>query len=167
MATLIFNLPFKCHSIAFLWLTIESLKIWQILHKSIGTSLRHWAYVSFCHIWIFSQFLHFDPLVRPTVTAGSDHSFRKCCPSVRPHCSKSGQIKQISSENNVRYWRDCGSGRVDHWWHLSGFSHFRREPKCLENKFGVRFIEFWQRKTDVVSHASSYLNLQCGSSSYF
>ena len=24
------------------------------------------------------------------------------------------KTEQISSENNVRYWRDCGSGRVDH-----------------------------------------------------
>ena len=28
------------------------------------------------------------------------------------------KTKQVSSENNVRYWWDCGSGRVDHWWHL-------------------------------------------------
>ena len=42
-------------------------------------------------------------------------SARVVCTSVRsfvrPHFS---QIKQISIENNVRYWRDCGSGRVDH-----------------------------------------------------
>ena len=40
------------------------------------------------------------------------------------------KIKQISSENNVHYWRDCGSGRVDHWWHLSFlfcFAWFKKE----------------------------------------
>ena len=26
--------------------------------------------------------------------------------------------KQISNANNVYYWRDCGSGQVDHWWHF-------------------------------------------------
>ena len=26
--------------------------------------------------------------------------------------------KQISSEHNVPYWPDCGSGRVDHSWHM-------------------------------------------------
>ena len=31
--------------------------------------------------------------------------------------SKSHKTKQISRENSDRYWRDCGSGRVDHWWH--------------------------------------------------
>ena len=28
-------------------------------------------------------------------------------------------LQNKTTENNVRYWRDCGSGRVDHWWHLS------------------------------------------------
>ena len=37
---------------------------------------------------------------------------------VRPNFLKSSKTKR-SSENNVHYWRDCGSGRVDHWWHLS------------------------------------------------
>ena len=27
-----------------------------------------------------------------------------------------------TTEHNGRYWRDCGSGRVDHWWHLSCWS---------------------------------------------
>ena len=31
---------------------------------------------------------------------------------VCPQFSKSSKTKQ--SKNNVRYWRDCGSGRVDH-----------------------------------------------------
>ena len=28
------------------------------------------------------------------------------------------KTKQISSENDVHYWRDYESGRVHHWWHL-------------------------------------------------
>ena len=28
-------------------------------------------------------------------------------------------VPTFQSENNVRYWQDCGSNRVDHWWHLS------------------------------------------------
>ena len=44
-------------------------------------------------------------------------SARVFCPSVRPLFSKSRKIKQHSSENSDRYWRDCGSGRVDHGWH--------------------------------------------------
>ena len=38
--------------------------------------------------------------------------------SVRPFpLFKSRKTK--TTESNVRYWRDYGSGRVDHWWHLS------------------------------------------------
>ena len=36
---------------------------------------------------------------------------------VRPQFSNQNKFQ----ENNVRYWRDCGSGRVDHWWHLTSF----------------------------------------------
>ena len=43
------------------------------------------------------------------------------CSYVRP--SPHFKTKQISSENNVHYWRGCGSGRVDHWWHQS-CAHF-------------------------------------------
>ena len=51
-----------------------------------------------------------DPHGLPIVTASSYHCFHTCCPYV--HFSRSSQTKQISSENN---WRDCGSGRVDHY----------------------------------------------------
>ena len=37
---------------------------------------------------------------------------------VRLHFSKSTKTKQSLSKNSVHY---CGSGRVDHWWHLSCF----------------------------------------------
>ena len=56
---------------------------------------------------------------RPTVTAGGDHYFRTWCTSVRP----SHQFQNLAKQNNFqvsnsdRYWRDCGSGQVDNWWH--------------------------------------------------
>ena len=54
-----------------------------------------------------------DPQSRPIGIIVFTHVVRT---SVRPNFTKSSITKQ--SENNVRYWRDCGSGRVDHWWHL-------------------------------------------------
>ena len=58
---------------------------------------------------------YFDPQGRPTVTAGSDHCFHKCCLSVRPSTLfKISLNKQSSSEDSDRYWRDCRSFRVDH-----------------------------------------------------
>ena len=90
---------------------------------------------------MFSKFFFLsciDPHGRPTVTVGSDRWFHICCPSVCPHFSKSSKTKQTySSENNVHYWPDWGSCRVDHWWRLSCFSfcsspisrHHRR--KCF------------------------------------
>ena len=64
---------------------------------------------------IISKYL--DPLGRPTVTAGRDNCFRTCCPSVRPGSPlfKSRKTKQQKT------WRNCRSGRVDHWWLLSCF----------------------------------------------
>ena len=64
--------------------------------------------------YIVIMILIVDPLGRPTVTAGSDHCFHTCCPYVRPHFSISIKTKQIISENNVHYWQDCVSDRVDH-----------------------------------------------------
>ena len=69
---------------------------------------------------------------RPThYHVGSDHFFRTWCPyfpsvrpSVRPHYSKLRKTKQFSSENNDRFWRDCGYDQVDHWWHLSSCNLF-------------------------------------------
>ena len=37
---------------------------------------------------------------------------------VRPSVPTFQIWKNTTTENNVRYWRDYGSGRVDHWWHL-------------------------------------------------
>ena len=52
-----------------------------------------------------------DPQSQPIVITVFTHV------RLSPH-SKSNKTKQLSSENNVCYWRDCESGRVDHWWHL-------------------------------------------------
>ena len=67
-----------------------------------------------------------DPRGRPTVMI-TIFTHVVCLyfgPSVRAHFSKSCKTKQIASENNVRYWHDCWSGRVDHWWHLSSSFSF-------------------------------------------
>ena len=49
------------------------------------------------NFWIFQTppkaIGYFDPRGRPTVTAGSDHYFRTCCLSVRPHFSKQNQFQ--------------------------------------------------------------------------
>ena len=58
----------------------------------------------------------FDPLGRPSITAGWDHCFCTCRPYVRPHFSnleKQNNRKQCSLL--ARLW----AGRVDHWWQLS------------------------------------------------
>ena len=60
-----------------------------------------------------------DPLGQPKVTAGRDNCFR-----TRPPDPTFQIYKNKTTENNVRYWRDYGSGRVDHWWHLSCTSYF-------------------------------------------
>ena len=78
-----------------------------------------------------------DPLGRPTITAGSDHCFHTCCQYVRPHFSKSS--KTNSSENNVHYWRDCGSGHVDHWWHLN-YEHFSFWAMGNQTKMHLLYI---------------------------
>ena len=65
-----------------------------------------------CTLVNYSLYLEsFDPRGRPTDTAGSDHYFLQKS-SVRPYVRTSPHFKtkQILSENNVRYWRDCGSG---------------------------------------------------------
>ena len=108
-----------------------------------------------------------DPLDRPTIPAGSDHCFHKCLPSVhlsvRPHLSKSCKTKQSSSENSDPYCRECGYGRVDHWWHLFctyfildavSLDHRRNRMECWVCLPGVlrlprrswnnRFRHFWE-----------------------
>ena len=57
-----------------------------------------------------------DP--REVLALKVDHYICWWCLSIRLSVfSKSRETKQNSSANNVCYWRDCVTGRVDHWWH--------------------------------------------------
>ena len=56
-----------------------------------------------------------DPQSRPVVVIIFAHVVR---PSVHPHFLN---LTKQTTENNGRYWRDCGSGRLDHWWHIYGW----------------------------------------------
>ena len=79
-----------------------------------------------------------DPLGQPSVMADRDHCFRTYRPSVSIF-SKSSKIQQ--SENNDHYWRDCGSGRVDHWWLLSC-----NDLRCAWMKFSFLILIIFHLK---------------------
>ena len=80
-----------------------------------------------------------DPLGQPKITAGRVHCFRTYCPSVRPSpLFKSRKTEQHNY--NVRYWRDYGSGWVDHWWHLSCFLLFLKNYYCVFPQFCSELI---------------------------
>ena len=77
------------------------------------------------------------------------------CTYVRPDISISRKAKQISSENNICYCFDCGSGRGDRWWHLFMFfvswtsSYASMNALCvshykLENRNSHGSINTWQ-----------------------
>ena len=60
-----------------------------------------------------------DSWGQPTFNANSDHCFCTCCLWVRPYVSPCfSKQNKCQTKNNVHYWRDCGSGWVDHWWYL-------------------------------------------------
>ena len=69
-----------------------------------------------------------DPLFRPVEINIIVHVY------VRPHFSKYRKTKQTSLEHNDRYRWDCGSGRRDHWRHMS-FFHFYPGKFALKAKF--------------------------------
>ena len=69
--------------------------------------------------------------IRPVVITIFTHVVH---PSVQLHFSKSRNTKQVSSENSARYWRDCESGRGDHWWHMSCFFFFHSLAILLRKK---------------------------------
>ena len=81
----------------------------------------------------FKEECFLEPLGRPLVIIiFAQVSVR---PSVRPHFSKFGKTKQTAHENNDRYWRDCGSGRGDPWWHMScSYFFFTAAKKEVEAK---------------------------------
>ena len=61
--------------------------------------------------FLFSQVKLFDPLGRPTVTAGRDHCFFTCRPSVPTfqNLAKQSKAKTMFATGNT-----VGPGRVDH-----------------------------------------------------
>ena len=60
---------------------------------------------------MYTRAIHIDPLGQPTVGI---IVLAHVLPYVRT--SPLFKVKQNKiTENNVRYWRDCGFGRVDHW----------------------------------------------------
>ena len=92
-----------------------------------------------------------DPQTRPVVIIIlAQISVRS---SVRPHFSKYRKPKQTSRENNDRYWWDCGSGRGDHWWHMS-CSFFISYPKNVE-----RLAD--KLKVDSIKKCSNFLKFNC------
>ena len=60
-----------------------------------------------------------DPLGWSAVTAGSDHCFRTCCPSVRPYT-----LQNLTKQNKFQaetMFTTGKTGQVDHWYHMSCF----------------------------------------------
>ena len=81
-----------------------------------------------------------DPQSQPD----SDHYFHIChiCPHV---CTSVATFQNLAKQNNFqvkincdRYYRDCGSGRGDHWWHLSDFPYLSSYKNSLSKK--KRFV---------------------------
>ena len=79
----------------------------SVVHRKKVFSPENQSWVQNC-CWCSLCCSLFDPLGRPT-----DY-----CPYVRTSVP-TFQTKQTSGENNYHYWWDCGSGREDHWWHMS------------------------------------------------
>ena len=62
---------------------------------------------------------------RPTHSHGGRELSSVVCSSVLTSVpTKSRKIKQTSSENTNHYWRDCRSGKVDHWCRYAYLLHF-------------------------------------------
>ena len=103
------------------------------------------------------------------------------CISATKYCKP----KQFLSENNVHYWRDRGSGRVDHWWLLSWssfvffqhnfvifrifsrpfptqfyfyFCFFSHSRVCACAAKTVHFLKFWITLTGVIMGQFHFLS---------
>ena len=103
------------------------------------------------------QTVQIDPRGRPTVMASTDHWFCTCHPSVRPHFSKQNK----TTENNGHYWRDCGSGRVDHRWHTClvlnrSWMNFVSASNISEILLHLSYMSF--RKTLPISFFQLFFN---------
>ena len=111
----------KALQILFSFITILS-ELWLLFNLLLKRNKNFWA-LGYCQnsqsnsSWIIAWVMTIDPRGRSKVTAGGSHYFCTCCPSVRPsQLFKISQNKKLSNENSDCYWRDCRSGRVDHWW---------------------------------------------------
>ena len=99
-----------------------------------------------------------DPLGRPTVTAGCDHSFRTCCPFV-PTFQNLAKQNTFPAKTvfTTGVW-DCGSGRVDHLMTPLScnffFHHFHFEvatimPYFVDHSSLTGHLQFlWKHKYD-------------------
>ena len=79
----------------------RKLNFYHAIHVEWRRGLA--TYLCSNEIHVFSSYI--DPRGRPTVVTVFAHIVRQ---------SPLFKTKQISIENNVCYWRDCRSGRVDH-----------------------------------------------------
>ena len=63
----------------------ENILVSSKINKKLNQTMasRHFSLA----VQNFQYYFTFDPLGQPQVTAGRDHCFRTCCPSVRPHFS--------------------------------------------------------------------------------
>ena len=77
----------------------------------------------------------------------------------------------LSSEVSDRYWRKGGSGRVDHWWHLSCLPLLSRRAGQNVNRFSVTLsfslrnleprFKWWcmrLRAKKMVQHSTTYFH---------
>ena len=86
-----------------------------------------------------------DPRGRPTVTVGSDHYFCTCCLYIR--LSQHFKIFQNKTKFKWKHcfllW-DCGSGRMDHWWHTClAFSYWIEKLSIFTLHFYVHMLISW------------------------
>ena len=75
----------------------NSVQLYNIAGRNDLSEFK--MHLSFSSLENIIQLHHIYPLGQPTVTAGRDHCFRICCPSVRPHFSnleKQNNRKQCS-----------------------------------------------------------------------
>ena len=123
-------------------------------------SFWRWAHVAICHIFCFFLFskislstlidlvLIYTFLViagrnslnwstRPTQSHGRPVGIIVFT-HVRTHFSN---LEKQATRNNVRYWLDNGSGRVDHWWHLSCKLCFQKAAKSFDSKRNPRLLQ--------------------------
>ena len=65
-----------------------------------------------------------------------------------PNVQSLFKIKHTSSENNDRYFRECGSNRGDHWWHTSCLTlclinFYYIDTLFATNLFHMRKMVYW------------------------